>query len=85
MSLKIPCKLPLFPEFSIYKFPNIIDSDDQLPDLPEVEQEPECENDQHVPEVNIHETSPQSETHKSLPEPESQEITEKQPHLIRYT
>ena len=40
---------------------------------------------QHVPEVNIHETSPQSETHKSLPDPESQEITEKQPHLIRYT
>ena len=56
-----------------------------MPDLPEVEQEPECDIHQHVPEVNIHETSPQSETHKSLPEPESQEITEKQPHLIRYT
>ena len=47
--------------------------------------EPECETDQHVPEVNIHETSPQSETHKSLPQPESQEITQEQPHLIRYT
>ena len=52
ISLKFPCKIPLFPEFSIYKFPNIIDSDDQLPDLSEVEQEPECETDQHVPELN---------------------------------
>ena len=56
-----------------------------MPDLPEVEQEPECETDQHVPEVNIHETSPQSETHKHLPQHESQEITQKQPYFIRYT